>query len=43
VTLLLANHDASLPIAYRPYLPEDWARDRARGDKAKAPTSAAAM
>src|SRR5262249_13621369 len=25
VTLSLANHDASLPIAYRLYLPEDWA------------------
>ena len=25
VTLSLANHDASLPVAYRLYLPEDWA------------------
>ena len=37
VTLSLANHDASLPIAYRLYLPEDWAKDRARRHKAKVP------
>ena len=30
VTLSLANHDASLPVAYRLYLPEDWAKDQAR-------------
>jgi SRSO17 transposase len=30
VTLSLANHDASLPVAYRLYLPEDWATDQAR-------------
>jgi len=41
VTLSLANHDASLPIAYRLYLPEDWARDRARRDKAKVPETIA--
>src|SRR5258708_144352 len=29
VSLSLANHDASLPIAYRLYLPEDWAKDQA--------------
>jgi SRSO17 transposase len=28
VTLSLANHDASLPVAYRLYLPEDWATDQ---------------
>jgi SRSO17 transposase len=28
VTLSLANHHASLPIAYRLYLAEDWAKDR---------------
>ena len=33
VTLSLANHDASLPVAYRLYLPEDWAKDQARRNK----------
>src|SRR5262249_2487146 len=37
VTLSLANHDASLPIAYRLYLPEDWANSRVRRRKAKIP------
>ena len=37
VTLSLANHDASLPIAYRLYLPEDWANDPVRRHKAKIP------
>ena len=41
VTLSLANHDASLPIAYRLYLPEDWAQDQARRDKAKVPETIA--
>jgi SRSO17 transposase len=41
VTLSLANHDASLPIAYRLYLPEDWAKDRARRHKAKVPQTVA--
>ena len=27
VTLAIANHDASLPIAYRLYLPQEWAED----------------
>ena len=28
VTLSIANHDASLPVAYRLYLPKEWANDR---------------
>src|SRR6201988_4440818 len=35
VSLALANHDASLPIAYRVYLPEDGANDPVRRHKAK--------
>ena len=30
MTLSVANHDASLPVAYRLYLPRDWASDRKR-------------
>jgi SRSO17 transposase len=41
VTLSLANHHASLPIAYRLYLPEDWAKDRTRRDKARVPETIA--
>jgi len=37
VTLSLANHAASLPIAYRLYLPDDWADDAARRKKAHVP------
>jgi len=37
VTLSIANHHASLPIAYRLYLPEDWAKDAARRKKAHVP------
>src|SRR5438094_2516882 len=37
VSLSLANHDASLPVAYRLYLPQEWASDRERRDKAKVP------
>src|SRR3981189_506090 len=41
VTLSLANHDASLPLAYRLYLPEDWAKDQARRDRARVPQTIA--
>jgi SRSO17 transposase len=37
VTLSLANHHASLPIAYRLYLPETWAKDAKRRNKARVP------
>jgi hypothetical protein len=37
VSLSLANHDASLPVPYRLYLPEEWASDRHWRDKAKGP------
>jgi SRSO17 transposase len=37
VTLSIANHHASLPIAYRLYLPENWAEDPARRKKAHVP------
>jgi len=37
VTLSLANHQASLPIAYRLYLPESWANDAERRKKAHVP------
>jgi SRSO17 transposase len=37
VTLSIANHAASLPIAYRLYLPEDWVDDEARRKKAHVP------
>ena len=37
VTLSMANHAASLPIAYRLYLPEGWAGDAARRKKAHVP------
>jgi SRSO17 transposase len=41
VTLSIANHDASLPIAYRLYLPKEWAEDAARRKKAHVPTAIA--
>jgi SRSO17 transposase len=37
VTLSIANHHASLPIAYRLYLPRDWIKDRSRRAKAHVP------
>jgi SRSO17 transposase len=37
VSLSIANHDASLPVAYQLYLPKDWAKDRARRRKAGVP------
>ena len=39
VTLSIANHHASLPIAYRLYLPRVWADDKARRKKAHVPAS----
>jgi SRSO17 transposase len=37
VTLSVANHHASLPVAYRLYLPKDWASDKKRRKKAGVP------
>ena len=37
VSLLVANHHASLPVAYRLYLPQDWAEDHKRRRKAGVP------
>jgi SRSO17 transposase len=37
VTLSIANHDASLPVAYRLYLPKVWAEDDRRRRKARVP------
>src|SRR3974390_143436 len=37
VTLSVANHNASLPIAYRLYLPQKWAKDAGRRKKARIP------
>jgi len=37
VTLSIANHHGSLPIAYRLYLPQAWAKDAGRRRKAHVP------
>ena len=37
VSLSVANHYASLPVAYRLYLPKSWAEDRKRRTKAGVP------
>jgi len=37
VSLSLANHDASLPVAYQLYLPKEWAKDRTRRRKTGVP------
>jgi SRSO17 transposase len=37
VSLSIANHHASLPVAYRLYLPREWIKDRARRRKAGVP------
>lgn len=37
VTLSIANHHASLPIAYRLYLPQAWAKDAKRRNKTRVP------
>ena len=37
MTLSLANHHASLPVAYRLYLPKEWVTDRTRRRKAGVP------
>ena len=37
VSLSIANHYASLPVAYRLYLPKAWAEDQTRRDRAGVP------
>src|SRR5882724_6576230 len=39
VTLSVANHAASLPVAYRLYLPQEWTDDPVRRDKAGVPAT----
>src|ERR1700736_403745 len=38
VTLSIANHHASLPVAYRLFLPKEWIKDKARRAKAGVPS-----
>jgi len=38
VSMSIANHSASLPVAYRLYLPKVWAEDGVRRDKAGVPS-----
>src|SRR5438445_2301695 len=38
VSLSIANHSASLPVAWRLYLPKDWVEDGPRRDKAGVPS-----
>src|SRR5882757_4021523 len=37
VSLSIANHSASLPVAWRLYLPKEWTKDKARRNKAGVP------
>jgi SRSO17 transposase len=37
VSLSIANHSASLPVAYRLYLPKEWTKDKARRNKTGVP------
>lgn len=39
VSISLATESGSLPVAYRLYLPKDWAADRARRKKAQVPAA----
>src|SRR3954463_16678635 len=39
VSLSVANHAASLPVAYRLYLPQEWAKDRKRRRKVGIPSA----
>lgn len=41
VSLSIANEHGSLPVAYQLYLPEEWAQDPARRDKAGVPKAIA--
>jgi SRSO17 transposase len=41
VSLSIANHSASVPVAYRLYLPKEWIGDKARRNKAGVPSDIA--